>query len=59
MTEPIKQNATELTKATEKQVAKPEDKTNSTQEATTKRAYVKPTLRKFSQIDYVTAYGVD
>ncbi len=24
-----------------------------------KLAYVKPALRKFSQIDYVTAYGID
>jgi hypothetical protein len=29
------------------------------QPAAVKRAYTKPTLRKFSQIDYVTAYGVD
>lgn len=29
------------------------------QSAAVKRAYTKPTLRKFSQIDYVTAYGVD
>lgn len=24
-----------------------------------KKPYTKPTLRKFSQIDYVTAYGID
>ncbi|HEY9732032.1 MAG TPA: hypothetical protein V6C89_08970 [Drouetiella sp.] len=29
------------------------------QDSASKKPYTKPTLRKFSQIDYVTAYGVD
>ncbi|CAN5458403.1 hypothetical protein BH10CYA1_BH10CYA1_27420 [soil metagenome] len=59
MAEQIKQSADDQTKNSENQVAKSNDKKNGAQEVRTKRPYVKPTLRKFSQIDYVTAYGVD
>ena len=56
-TEQTKQSTDEQTTKCENHVAKPEEQTNAAPIA--KRAYVKPTLRKFSQIDYVTAYGVD
>jgi len=59
MAEQTKKNADDQIKNSENKVAKPDDKTNHAQEGRTKRPYVKPTLRKFSQIDYVTAYGVD
>ncbi len=59
MTDETKQNADEQTTDSENQITKTANNTKSEQNVATKRKYVKPTLRKFSQIDYVTAYGVD
>lgn len=59
MTEQTKQNDDKEMATGEKQNVKTADDAKVEQGNTTKRAYVKPTLRKFSQIDYVTAYGVD
>ncbi len=59
MTEQTKQNADKQSTIGEKQEVKTTDETQTAQVNSNKRAYVKPTLRKFSQIDYVTAYGVD
>ncbi|MBS1952669.1 MAG: hypothetical protein JST89_00640 [Cyanobacteria bacterium SZAS-4] len=58
MTEQTKQSTDEQSTKCESHVAKPEENKSNAPTAA-KRAYVKPTLRKFSQIDYVTAYGVD
>jgi len=59
MTEQTNQCADEQSKSSEKQICNPAESANGPKEEKSKRAYVKPTLRKFSQIDYVTAYGVD
>ncbi|MBI2809750.1 MAG: hypothetical protein HYX67_02810 [Candidatus Melainabacteria bacterium] len=59
MTEQTKQNADKQISDSEKQIAETADMPKGEQNGVVKREYVKPTLRKFSQIDYVTAYGVD
>lgn len=64
MTDQPKQDATQADNSHVNQSTK-ESAVTTGQETQTgkalqgKRAYIKPTLRKFSQIDYVTAYGVD
>jgi hypothetical protein len=59
MTEQTKPSADKQSTDSENQITKTADKAKSEHDGATKRVYVKPTLRKFSQIDYVTAYGVD
>lgn len=52
-----KKNATTCSDTTSQSTSVAEEKGDV--KLATKKPYTKPTLRKFSQIDYVTAYGID